>query len=90
MFLALAKGQEDLKALIVKEKTKKEKKPAGVLNLGRRFRGPAKRALDFATPSNEGDNQEEKPTEENHNHGTNEEEADYSEEQYPPIDNKYK
>ena len=50
MFLALAKGQEDLKTLIVKEKTKKEKKPTGVLNLGRRFRGPAKRALYFATP----------------------------------------
>ena len=49
MFLALAKGQEDLKALIIKEKTKKPKKLVGVLNLGRRFRGPAKRALDFAT-----------------------------------------
>ena len=36
-FLALAKGQEDLKALIVKEKTKKAKKPTGVLNLGRRL-----------------------------------------------------
>ena len=42
MFLALAKGQEDLEALIIKEKTKKAKKPAGVLNLGRRFKGPAK------------------------------------------------
>ena len=56
MFIALAKGQEDLKALIIKEKTKKENKPTGVLNLGRRFRGPAKRSLYFATPSNEGDN----------------------------------
>ena len=57
MFMALAKGQEDLKALIIKEKTKKAKKPAGVLKFGRRFRGPAKRALDFPTPSNAGDNQ---------------------------------
>ena len=56
MFLALAKGQEDLKALIIKEKTKKAKKPAGVLDLNRRFRGPAKQALDFATSSNEVDN----------------------------------
>ena len=63
MFLALAKGQEDLKALITKEKKKKEKKLVGVLNMGRRFRRPAKQALDFATLSNEGDNQEEKPTE---------------------------
>ena len=90
MFLALAQGQEDLKALIVKEKTKKEKKPTGVLNLGRRFRGLAKRALDFETPSNEGDNQEEKPVEENNNPGSEEDEPDYSEEQYPPADDKYK
>ena len=90
MFLALAQGQEDLKALIIKEKTKKAKKLAGVLNLGRRFRGPTKWALDFTTPSNEGDNQEDKPTEENNNPETDEEEADYSEEQYPPADDKYK
>ena len=56
MFLALAHGKEDLKAMIVKEKTKKAKKPAGVLNMGRRFRGSAKKALDFITPPNEGDN----------------------------------
>ena len=54
MFLALAKGQDDLKAQIIKEKTKKAMKQAGVLNLGRSFRGSANRALDFATPSNEG------------------------------------
>ena len=51
MFLALAKGQEDLKALILKDKKKKTKKLVGVLNLERRFRGPAERALEFATPS---------------------------------------
>ena len=56
MFLALAKGQEDLKALILKDnKKKKTKKPVGVLNMGRRFRGSVNRAIDFATPSNEGD-----------------------------------
>ena len=43
MFITLAKGQEDLKALILKEKKKKKtkkkkKKISGVLNLGRRFR----------------------------------------------------
>ena len=61
MLLALAKGKEDLKALMIKNKKKKTKKPVGALNMGRRFRGPAKKALEFATPSNEGDNQEEKP-----------------------------
>ena len=83
MFLALAKGQEDLKALIVKEKTKKIKKLIGIVNMGRRFRGPAKGAIEFATPSNEGDNQEEgdkKIKEEYNSPGTNKEEADYAEE----------
>ena len=41
MFLNLAKGQEDLKYLILKDK-KKKKRPVGVLNLGRRFKGPVK------------------------------------------------
>ena len=43
MFLKLAKGQEELKALITKEKKIKTKKPIGILNMGRRFRGPIKR-----------------------------------------------
>ena len=60
MFLTLEKGQEDLKTLLIKENKKKAKKPAGVLNLGRRFKGPARRTLDFATSSGEGDNQEGK------------------------------
>ena len=81
MFLALAKGQEHFKALIIKEKTKKAKKLAGVLNLGRRFRGPAKQALDFATSSGEGNNQEGKNNEVNdHPESEEEEEVDYSEE----------
>ena len=93
MFLALAKGQEDLKTLILKDKKKKTKKPVGVLNLGRRVRGPAKQALDFATPSNEGDTQDEinkKTDEEDNSLGSEEDEADYSEEQYPHTDDKYK
>ena len=67
MFLALAKGQEDMKALIIKEKTKKAMKPTSVFNLGRRFRGPAKQALYFATSLGEEDNQEEKNKEGNDN-----------------------
>ena len=90
MCLALAQGKEDLKALIIKETIKKPKKSAGVLNLGRRFKGPTIRALDFATTSGEGDNQGEKPTEENNNPGSKEDEPGYSEEQYPPADDKYK
>ena len=90
MFIALTKGQEDLKALIIKDKTKKPKKQTGVLNLCRRFRGPAKQALDFATTSDEGDNQGEHPMEEKNNPRSEEDEHDYFEEQYPPADDKYK
>ena len=42
MFLALSKGQEDLEALILKDKKKKAKKSVGVLNMGRRLKGPTR------------------------------------------------
>ena len=83
IFLAMAKGQEDLKTLLLKYK--KSKKSVGVLNLRRRPRGPVKRALDLSNPSNMGDSLEEY-----HNLDIDEIEAGYSEEQYPPIDDKYK
>ena len=44
MFLNLAKGQEDLKALFTKGRKKKTKKKVVVLNIGRRFKGPAQLA----------------------------------------------
>ena len=75
---------------MIKDKKNKAKKPVGILNLGRRFRGPAKRALDFTTSSGEGDNQEGKNKEGNNNPESEEDEAGYSEEQYPPADDKYK
>ena len=53
--------------------------------MGRWLRGPVKGALDLSNPSNKGDNHEE-----DNNPGTDEDKADYSEEQYPPADNKYK
>ena len=94
MFLDLTKGQEEMNTLITKERKKKTKKPVVILNMGRRFKGPVKRALDFEVPSNEDDNQEEDDksvkAEENNNQGSDEEEADYSDEQYPPADDKYK
>ena len=57
MFITLAKGKEDLKALILKEK-KKKKKVSGILNMGRRFRGPLKQTVDLTSSSKEGENQE--------------------------------
>ena len=77
MFLTLAKGQEDLKTLLLKDKKKKTKKSVGVLNLGRILRGPVKRALDISTPSTEGVN---KNKEGDHSLESNEEKTDYAEE----------
>ena len=51
MFVALAKGREDLKALILKDKKKKAKKTVGVLNLGRRFKGLLKQLVDLTSSS---------------------------------------
>src|SRR4051812_9595872 len=42
LILNLSKGQDELKSLLTK-KEKKTKKPKGVLNLGRRFKGPLKK-----------------------------------------------
>ena len=78
MLLAMGKGQEDLTALILKDKKKKSKKAASILNLRRR-----PKTQDLATPSNT-----EGSLEEDHNMEIVKEEADYSEEQYPPADDK--
>ena len=71
MLLAMGKGQEDLTTLLLKDKNKKSKKAARILNLRRR-----PKTLDLATPSNIGDSLEE-----DHNVEIDEAEADYSEEQ---------
>ena len=90
MLLALTKGQEELKTLLAKEKKKKAKKLPGIVIMERRFKGQARRTLDFAISSGEGDNQEDRTKEVNNNPASEEEEElDYSEEQYP-LDNKYK
>ena len=87
----MAKGKEDLKTLLLKDKKKKTRKLVGVLNSGRKFRRSTEQALEFATPSTERDNQEGEPREEDHSTRESEEdEPDYSEEQYPPADDKYK
>ena len=54
--MTLAKGQEDLKALLEKEKEKEKKKNkrAGVATLGRIFENQARRVLDFPSTSDEG------------------------------------
>ena len=61
MFISLAKGQEDLKALILKEK-KKKKKDVDILNMGRRFGERLKRPTDLTSSSKEGRTKKERRT----------------------------
>ena len=83
MVLSLAQGQQELKTLLLKKKKKKRtKKITEILNMGRRFQGQTRRALDFATTSDEKDNQDGKGKETivQSDSEEEEEEEDYSEE----------
>ena len=57
MFMSLAKGQEDLKTLILKEKKKKKKK-VRIMNMGRRFGERLRQPVDLTSSSKDGENQE--------------------------------
>ena len=59
MFLNLAKSQQDLKALILKDKKKKKKKVV-LLNMGRRFGNNLRQETDLSHSSGGGENQEER------------------------------
>ena len=93
LLMTLAKGQEDLKVLLGKETLKKKKKRTGVVTFGRRFENEARRILEFpsaseeetskgkgAAPLSESEAEEEEA----------EEDEDYTEQQYPPANDKYK
>ena len=88
MFVTLEKGQEDLKALILKEK--KKKKRVGALNMGRRFGGPLKQLVDVTSSSKEGENQKGQKREEDPSPEVSENDTDYNDEQYPPAKDRYK
>ena len=93
MFISLAKGQEDLKTLILKEKKKKKKKKkkklTGALNMGRRFGGPLKKPVDLTSSSKEAENQERQTREENLSPEVSDNDTDYNDEQYPPTKDRY-
>ena len=92
--LSMAHGQKDLMVLIVKKK--KIRKPVDILNMGRRFKGPTQPVRVNEVSFEEDDNQEEDGRsvrgEGRNNHGSHNipEDEDYSDEEYPPADNKYK
>ena len=58
MFLNLAKSQQDLKTLILKDKKKKKKKVV-LLNMGHRFGNRLREEVDLSHSSKGGENQEE-------------------------------
>ena len=92
--LKLAKGQQELMALIAKKK--KTRKLIGIFNMGRIFKGPSKQVQSSDIPSDEDDTQEEDGWSIKAKGGSNlgsgkiPDEEDYSDEQYPPTDDKYK
>src|SRR4051812_36170558 len=57
LILNLSKGQDELKTLLTK-KEKKTKKPKGVINLGRRFKGRPKKAAETGIPKDEEEKEE--------------------------------
>ena len=86
LFINLAKGQQDLKALILKEKKKKKKKTV-LFNMGRRFGNDLWEEV-YLTPSSGGkDNQEERRA---HSPVVSDNETDFDEDQYPPAEDRYK
>ena len=88
MFISLAKGQEDLKVLILKEKKKKKKKKkTGILNMGRRFGERLKHQTDLTSSSKGGDNQER---EKDPSVVVSNNDTDFDDEQYHPAADRYK
>src|SRR3954465_9096836 len=57
LILNLSKGKDELKTLLTK-KEKKTKKPKGVINLGRRFKGRPKKAAETVIPKDEEEKEE--------------------------------
>ena len=87
--LNLAKGQQEMMTLLVmKKKTKKK----DVINMGKRFKGPARQVQIEQFSSEEEDNQDEDARSTRVAVGNNQISKDevYSDEQYPPADDKYK
>ena len=60
LFMNLAKGQQDLKTLILKEKKKKKKKRIVLFNTGHRFGNRLRDEVDLTTSSGGKDSQEER------------------------------
>ena len=80
--LDLAKRQQDMMALLAAKKKPKKK---ALVNMGRRFKGPAWRASELVSSSKERGGQEEETREEDSIPQESDGEYDSDEEQYPPA-----
>ena len=85
MFLNLAKGQQDLKTLILKDKKKKKK--VVLLNMGHRFGNRLRQEADLSHSSGGGENQEEIKGPSPVVSGND---TDFDDEQYPPAEDRHK
>src|SRR3954463_6523102 len=84
LILTLSKGQDELKALLT-NKDKKTKKPKGVINMGRRFKGRPKRAEEAEIPKDEEEEGERDDISVKNNQGSHvgSEEEEEEEDEYP-------
>ena len=90
LFMNLAKGQQDLKTLILKEKKKKKKKKKKrkiLFNTGHGFGNRLHNEVDLTTSSGGKDSQEERRA---HSPMVSDNETDFDEDQYPTAEDKYK
>ena len=81
----LAKGQQDLKTLILKKK--KKKKRTVLFNTGHRFGNRLRDEVDLTTSSGGKDSQEERRAP---SPVVSDNETDFDEDQYPPAEDRYK
>src|SRR3954467_2951843 len=97
LILNLSKGQDELKTLLTK-KEKKTKKPKGVINMGRRFKGRPKKAAETGIPKDEEEEEEGDDLSVKNNQGSHvgsdgqeeeEEEDEYPQDEYYD-DEKYR
>ena len=84
--LALAKGQQDLKTMILKERKKKKKRTI-MFNTSRRFGNGLQNEVDLTTSSGGKDSPQERRVP---SPIVSDNETDYDEEQYPPAEDRYK
>ena len=87
LIMSLAKGQQDLKTLMLKEKKKKKKKRTILFNTGRRFMNRLQNEVDLTTSSGGKYSQEERRAP---SPVVSDNETDFDEDQYPPAEDRYK